>query len=291
MPDAAVGLAFELPPREALHHFVRLGLVPTGPWDELWQTERTGAFTVAHLTRLELIADIHGALVAALTDGTTFADFKRQLRPLLIRKGWWGPAVDPDTGEILKSYPDSSAPVWYGSPRRLETIYRTNLQTAYMAGRWRQQAETVEARPWWQYVAILDDRTRPAHAALAGKVFRADDPIWKVAYPPNGFRCRCRTRALSQARLEAEGLQPGVSGSDLKTVTVPKPNGDMTTLTLYQGPDMEFAFAPDLGWNYNPATGQQAALAEQLAQRLARLPADWRPAAAVLPVPPPEAAP
>ena len=58
MPDAAVGLAFDLPPREALSYFTRLGLVPTGPWDELWQTERTGAFTVAHLARLDILADI-----------------------------------------------------------------------------------------------------------------------------------------------------------------------------------------------------------------------------------------
>ena len=44
-----------------------------------------------------------------------------------------------------------------------------------MEGRWRGLMDNVENRPWIEYVAILDSRTRPGHRALNGKVFRYDD--------------------------------------------------------------------------------------------------------------------
>jgi uncharacterized protein with gpF-like domain len=40
---------------------------------------------------------------------------------------------------------------------------------------------------------------------MEGKVYPADDPVWKTWYPPNGFRCRCRVNALTKG--ETEGLQ------------------------------------------------------------------------------------
>lgn len=34
----------------------------------------------------------------------------------------------------------------------------------------------------------------------------ADDPIWDVWYPPNGFRCRCMVVSLSKKQVERMGL-------------------------------------------------------------------------------------
>ena len=42
--------------------------------------------------------------------------------------------------------------------------------------------------------------------AMAERVFPADDPIWDVWYPPNGFRCRCMVVSLTRAQVERRGL-------------------------------------------------------------------------------------
>ncbi|MCW7140519.1 phage head morphogenesis protein [Escherichia coli] len=85
-----------------------------------------------------------------------------------------------------------------GSPRRLALIYNVNTRVAYNAGRYTQMMNNTDTHPFWQYVAVMDSRTRPAHSALNGLVFRYDDPFWNTHYPPNGWNCRCRVRPLSQ---------------------------------------------------------------------------------------------
>ncbi|WP_237043784.1 phage minor head protein [Pseudomonas aeruginosa] len=70
------------------------------------------------------------------------------------------------------------------------------MQSAYMAGRYAAAYEARETHPYWMYVAVMDGVTRPSHAALHGKVFRWDDPIWQHITPPmattagdDGGRC------------------------------------------------------------------------------------------------------
>lgn len=69
-----------------------------------------------------------------------------------------------------------------------------------------QAQQAADAFPYLMYVAVMDGRTRPSHAALNGKIWRKDDPVWSVIYPPNGFNCRCRTRALTPGQMKREGL-------------------------------------------------------------------------------------
>lgn len=42
-----------------------------------------------------------------------------------------------------------------------------------------------------EYRTMGDDRVRPEHEALNGKVAAIDDPIWNTIYPPNDYGCRC----------------------------------------------------------------------------------------------------
>jgi len=93
------------------------------------------------------------------------------------------------------------------SPWRLETIFRNNVQTAFNAGRHRQMKANTARRPYWQYDALNDSRTRPEHAAQDGKVYPADHPYWDTWYPPNGHNCRCSVRALSEKDIERQGLK------------------------------------------------------------------------------------
>ena len=85
----------------------------------------------------------------------------------------------------------SRVTIQQGSPWRLDTIFRTNMSVLYSAGRWAEQMENVDDRPYWMYTGINDSHTRRSHLALHGLVLRWDDPFWQAFYLPNGWRCCC----------------------------------------------------------------------------------------------------
>ncbi len=240
----------DLEPADAVRYFAGKGEQLAWDYTELWREANVHAFTVAKVTSTDLLRAIRAEVAKAIGKGQTFEDFKRTLRPRLQDLGWWGTqeVLDADTGELTR--------VQLGSNRRLRTIYQTNVQTAYMAGRFKRYADNAVDRPYWRYVAIMDSRTRPAHAALHGKVWRHDDPIWKVIWPPNGWGCRCRTTALTEAEFRALGV-PLESGRDAiveRTVVLNKA-GDTATVRGLRYRDAngkDAVFMPDPGWDYNP---------------------------------------
>ncbi len=256
-----VGYALNLKPEQAIRYFESKGLKLTKSWNELWQEAHTKAFTVAHVAKMDVLLDIHESLRDALHDGITEQAFLDQLIPKLQAKGWWGKAIDKSTGEILQTYPGSNVPVQYGSPERLRLIYQQNLQTAYMAGRYQAMTEGAWATLYWQYLAVMDLRTRPTHATLNGRVWRYDDPIWQTLYPPNGWRCRCRVSPLSAKAVERNQLTVEDSSGLLETRTVPagrNPDGSqrfaqVTGIKSGRFVDgKEVVMLPDAGWSYNP---------------------------------------
>ena len=262
MKAADIQAAFGMPPERAVAFLREKGYVISDSWTDVWQQAHSRAFTVANVATMDVLEDIRQAVDDALAKGETIAQFKDKLTPTLQAKGWWGKAIDQETGEILKAYPKSTVPVQYGSPRRLETIYQTNLQTAYMTGRHDGMKASVVTHPYWQYVAILDSKTRPAHRSLAGRIFRHDDPIWSSIYPPNGFRCRCRVRPLSDYSMQEEGWAASNSDGHVKQMEVAKskrnPDAGTTTVTEVKLPGMEQPFRTDPGWDYNPATAARS---------------------------------
>lgn len=76
---------------------------------------------------------------------------------------------------------------------QLETIYRTQSQIAYGAGRWEaDQDPDIQSILWgYEYSTVGDDRVRPEHAALDGVKLPKEDPFWQRFWPPNGYNCRC----------------------------------------------------------------------------------------------------
>lgn len=199
-PDLVYALG--LPPRDAVAYLESKGIRPSRHWYDIWQEAQAKAVTVSGMTRLDLLEDVKKGLVDAVKNGKTGKMFIDDLAPILRAKGWTGKrqSINPKTGEVTEKGPDL--------PARLSLIFFQNVQSAYMYGRYRAMLANAEERPWWMYIAVLDSRTRPHHRALHRKVFRYDDPFWKTHYPPNGFYCRCRVRALSDAQLEREGLTP-----------------------------------------------------------------------------------
>ncbi len=211
-PDREEILAalFGRTPADAVKSLESKGLRITWNWAEMLDEAHARAFTVAKATRLDVLRDIRRGVIDAAAEGKTLKQFTDELRPLLQQKGWWGKLADVD------SKTQEAQLYQAGSNRRLKTIYQTNLQSAYMAGRAKAQAEAPSFE-YLQYVAVMDAVTRPSHAALNGQVFRKDDPIWETITPPNGFNCRCRTRALTPGQAAREGL--AVESSEGRVVT------------------------------------------------------------------------
>jgi len=183
--------------------------------------QRAKAFTVSGVTRMDMIEEVKAAVDAALKSGITLADFKKAIADIIEAQGW--------------------------KDRRVDTIFRSNMQSAYNAGRYKQQTDpdVLKQRPYWQYVAVMDERTRPEHAALDGKVFPADDPFWGTWYPPNGFNCRCTVRTLSESEMDELGLKSETAD----------PTG-----RLFEPVDPETGvkmpprlLVPDPGWSINQA--------------------------------------
>ena len=250
MQTIDVANLFGREPEQVVEYLRQKGYTFSWRWQDTLQEAHARAFTVAKALRLDILQDIRGSLDRAIREGRTFEQFQRELTPTLQTKGWWGKVMVGDGA-------GGAEVVQLGSPRRLRTIYEVNLQTGYQAGRYKSQWEDRENRPYWMYVAILDSRTRPLHRALNGKVFRADDPFWHYFYPPNGWRCRCRVRALSEAEVKSLGLTAESSEGNLnfKDVLLDAKTGETIEVAEYKGIDeagKPFTVSPDAAWNYNP---------------------------------------
>lgn len=93
---------------------------------------------------------------------------------------------------------------WYS-----ELVMRNATQASFAGGRYSAMwaPEWQQVAPFWRYYATLDDRTRPEHAALHGRVFRKDDLAARSYLPPLGFACRCQAQELTLADVEDAGYQ------------------------------------------------------------------------------------
>lgn len=261
---ANLALAMALPPERAIEYFTAKGLRISRMWRDMVPEAHSRAFTVAGVLKAEALQDIRTAMDKAIADGQTFDDFKRGLRAKLKTLGWWGVPTDTETGEIL--------PGRAMTPHRLRTVFQTNTQSAYMAGRYKAQLENADQRPYWQYVAILDSRTRPRHRSLNGRIFRYDDPVWRSIYPPNGYNCRCRVKALSADEFEAEGGALSQGEGHIETIEADLgPRGGKVKITGYRDPATKDFFGPDAGFDSNPGAGAYG-LDVALARRVQALP-------------------
>lgn len=103
-----------------------------------------------------------------LEEGNTLRDFRRAMEEQRITLG-----IAP------------------ADPSYLENVYRTNVATAYGAGRWTQMndPDVLEARPYRQWLTAQDNRVRAEHAPMNRKVWRADDSSFANISPPGGFQC------------------------------------------------------------------------------------------------------
>ncbi|PTW61419.1 SPP1 gp7 family putative phage head morphogenesis protein [Breoghania corrubedonensis] len=260
-----------LPPREAIAALRRRRqtLAPTFAWQDVYAAEHAAMFTVAKSAGYDILTDILAGLETALKDGGTLRDFTRDLTPILQQKGWWGrkAVVDPETGEPVLAQ--------LGSPRRLQTIFDVNMRVSYAAGHWSQFQRTKAARPYLRYVAILDERTRPEHAARHNLCLPVDHPYWKTWAPPCGWNCRCTLQSLSERDVER-------MRSQLKFTPPPDEYREWTNKRTGEVRSVPVGIDP--GWDYNPGEAGHLATLQKLEAKYDRrgqgllfgeLPKEW----------------
>ena len=177
--DAPAAASFGLSNAQAVSYFKAKGLKVTFDWRDMLGEEHANAFTVAKMADIDLLADVQASLDDALSNGLSYDQWKKGIVPTLQAKGWWGKqaVTDPLTGETISAN--------LGSPARLKTIFRTNLQGAYAAGNWQQIDAQKDLAPYLMYDAVDDHRTRPEHAAWDGTVLPISSEWWKAHYPPH----------------------------------------------------------------------------------------------------------
>lgn len=245
---ADVGFALDLEPKQAIA-FLQSKKAFAKHLDEpaLRDSARARAARIANLSCLEMTTNIYDSMAQSKLNKQPYSAWVKEVMQMFERKGWLvsydkerkEPIItDPSTGEV------------FGAPRRLETIYRTNMQAAFAAQEYQQLMDNIDDRPYWQYSAILDNRTRPTHASMHGLVFRYDDPFWTTFYPPNGFNCRCSVNALKQRDLDRKGLAVSDGSKHLQEVDVEYKKGVKSKTTGFKAADGTVLTA-DKGFDYN----------------------------------------
>lgn len=184
MPDKPSAITFTpVKPTEAIRFLKDKVPVTREAFDNLSEAAKARAFTVSGLARVDMVEAVHRSMVEAIEQGIPLREWKQTIGRTLDAAGFTGDRA-----------------------LHLETIFRTNVQSAYMAGRYSEMMAMADTFPYWQYSAVNDGRTRPAHRALHGKVYPAGHPFWDTWYPPNGFNCRCTVKALTRRQVEDRGL-------------------------------------------------------------------------------------
>lgn len=89
-----------------------------------------------------------------------------------------------------------------------ETVYRTNLNTAYTQGikEFAKEDAVAEVIGGFRYSAIRGPRTRPNHRWANGLVAGTHDPLWARFTPPLGYNCRCSLSLVDRWDMEKMGL-------------------------------------------------------------------------------------
>jgi SPP1 gp7 family putative phage head morphogenesis protein len=201
--------------------------VPSKTWTTIFKDQHARGFVVAGVMEAGILEDLHQAVIKAVEGGLTRQQFRAQFDQILAGRGW--PFNQPDS----KGYRD-----W-----RAGVIYDTNLRMAYQSGHWKQMQKTADSRPYLEYSAILDGKTRPLHREWHGTILPIDHPWWKTHYPPNGWNCRCTVVSRSAADLKRLG----------KAVSVPPESKMVQASVTFDGQRklIEVPEGIDPGFDYN----------------------------------------
>lgn len=184
LPDSTIFPSLD----EAVDRLIGKGVVTKEVYDFVDDHVKQQSFTVAGLASEDSINRVRIALVEQIHSGGTLKAFKQQVHAAL------------GASQL--------------GPRHLETVFRTNVQSAFADGQETMHAHPIirSVFPYARYDAIHDGRVRDTHLALetlglnGTNVYRADDPMWNFFCPPWDFSCRCSKTFLTIKQAAKAGV-------------------------------------------------------------------------------------
>lgn len=218
-------------------------------WNDLEPKLRFRAFTVAALAEPDAIDRLRGFVTKAVEKGTPMAEF-------------WTEASLLDASGL------GSSP-WYW-----ETVYRTNTQTAYNAGR---AAEFMKSQPeYLEFIGIEDTRQTDICHKRSGIILPSTHPFWASNWPPLHYVCRSTVRAVFKEEIDAlrdadpswkptdeekligDAPQKGFGGNPIQTESF----WALTPTMMQRAEDFGLVemirrFAKSVGMGYDPFTGSE----------------------------------
>lgn len=263
---------FRTPP-EVLNYFREKRLAPRFSWLDVFGQEHARAFTVAKAVETELLTTFQKSLDGALERGEGFETWKKGIEAELRRQGWWGPreVKDPELRDRTRT-------VDFSRPRRLKTIFWSNMNAARAAGQWDRAQRTKKALPYLLYVRTAASDPRPEHLRWAGIILPIDDPFWRTHFPPNGWGCKCTVRQITRREAEkklAMGEQTfradqghGVDHTVTYRAEAPDDGPPTRFRNRRTGAEVEVPAGVDVGWHTNPGLARSETLADRLADTL-----------------------
>ena len=149
----------DLPFDEAVAYLMAQRPITKEAYDAMSLEERSTAFTASRVYKLDILQQMLDRLNEAITNGMTIDEFVLDFADVGLSEG------------------------------HLETIFRTNLQSAYGRGSWDQLTDSdISDLIWgWRYHTVGDDRVREEHEALDGMEFELGQG--DAVYPPWDFNC------------------------------------------------------------------------------------------------------
>jgi SPP1 gp7 family putative phage head morphogenesis protein len=140
---------------------------------------RFKALTIAGVEHASFLEAIKNSIESAIRNGTPFNE--------------WKLAID----KFFDSYGVTRL-----SSHHLQTVYRTNIFSAYSVAAQSQVESMVDRFPYWQYSAIRDNRTRPEHRELDRWIF----PTGEGPIPPIDYNCRCTQIYIHASEATRRGI-------------------------------------------------------------------------------------
>jgi uncharacterized protein with gpF-like domain len=241
-------------PKAVTDYFDDKGLKPAFSWLDVVGEEHAYNFTVAKAIETELLSTFQSSLSEANDTGQTLETWKKNLEPQLRKSGWWGPRLVNDPTGI-----DPARTVNFASPRRLRTIFHSNMRSARAAGQWQRIQRTKKALPYILYVRTSATEPRAEHLRFEGTILPADDAFWRTHFPPNGWGCKCSVRQLTAREAKRLGYDPEAGGPQ---VVMRK------FVNRRTGEVMRVPEGIDPGWHTNPGLARARTLTKSFDQQL-----------------------